>query len=260
MVKIIIYAATVIVLLLLIIAIVVIANRNKKLDKTSEVIYELLPNLNCKRCGRLDCKQFASDLVKGKSSPSKCPYLKGKNYLKIRQVLKRERKVHFDTVAFVRCKGGVDCNNKFEYVGDNTCASKNLVHNGDKYCPFACLGCGDCVKSCIYDAISISSKGCAIVDKDKCVGCGECVGACPNKLIELIPSKKFVEVVCLNSSNDSVVTRNCKVSCTHCEACVVACPTRAIKMVGGIPKIDTSKCIKCGKCVAACPEHVISRI
>lgn len=260
MVKFLIVAAIIVLMIVITIVIVVATSKNKKLDKVSEVIYEMLPNLNCKQCGRVDCIHFAEDLAKGKSTPNKCPYLKGKKYLKIRQVLKRERKVHFDTVAFVRCKGGIDCKNKFDYIGDKTCASKNLVHDGDKCCPFACLGCGDCIKSCIYDAISISKKGCAIVDKDKCVGCGECVSSCPNKLIELVPSKKFVEVVCLNSSNDSSVTRNCSVSCTHCEACVVACPSGAIKMVGGLPKIDPAKCIRCGKCVAACPEHVISRI
>ena len=84
--------------------------------------------------------------------------------------------------------------------------------------------------------------------------------ACPKRIIELVPSKKFVDVVCKNTSTDSVITRNCKVSCTHCEACVVACPVGAIKMVGGLPKIDPSICIKCGKCVAVCPSHVISRI
>ena len=76
----------------------------------------------------------------------------------------------------------------------------------------------------------------------------------------MIPAKKFVEVICNNTSSDSVVTRNCSVACTHCEACVVACPTGAITMVGDIPKIDADKCIKCGKCVAACPNHVISRL
>ncbi len=260
MLKIIIYAVSILLILIVTIAIVVVTRKNKKLDKTSKVIYELLPLYNCKECGRVNCMAFAEDLQKGRTMPSKCPYLKGGNYLKIRQILKRERRVRFNSVAFVKCKGGVDCDNKFEYIGDNTCACKNLVHSGDKCCPFACLGCGDCKKACKYDAISISNKGCAVVDKNKCVGCGECVAVCPNHLIEMIPSKKFVEVVCKNTSDDSVVTRSCAVACTHCEACVVACPSGAIKMVGGLPNIDTSKCIKCGKCVAVCPEHVISRI
>lgn len=260
MLKIVLYAVSVMLVLLITIVIVVATSKNKKLDKKSEIIRELLPNLDCGKCGRRDCVQFAEDMVKGKTSMSVCPYLTGKNYLRCRQVMKKVRKVRFSNVAFVACKGGVDCKNKYEYIGDQTCASKNLQHSGDKFCPFACLGCGDCVQACVYGAISISKKGCAVVDREKCVGCGECVAACPNKLISLIPSNKFVEVVCNNNSSDSVVTRNCSVSCTHCEACVVACPSGAIKMVGGLPKIDTEKCIKCGKCVAVCPSHVISRL
>ncbi len=260
LVKILIYSASVIAVLAITILIIVLTSKNKKLDKTSEVLFELLPGLNCKECGRKNCAEFAENLSKGQTYPDKCPYLAGKNYIRIREVLKHERKVHFDTVAFVRCKGGVDCKNKFKYVGDDTCKSKNLQHNGDKYCPFACLGCGDCIKACKYGAIKISEKGCAIIDKQKCVACRECVSACPNNLIEMIPNKKFVEIVCKNTSEDSIVTRNCKVGCTHCETCIVACPVGAIQMVGGLPKIDQNKCIRCGKCVAACPSHVISRI
>lgn len=260
MLDIVIYSISVVLLLSFVVMIALIIHKNKKLEKTSEIVYELLPNLNCKQCGRSSCSQFAKELANGKVNANVCPYLTGKKYLKIRQVLKRERIVQFDNVAFVRCKGGVDCNSKFHYVGDKTCSSMNLLHSGDKYCPSACLGCGDCVKSCVYGAISISEKGCAVVDKDKCVGCGECVYVCPNHIIDLIPSKNFVEVVCSNTSDDSVVVRNCKVACTHCEACVVSCPVGAIKMVGGLPKIDAEICTRCGKCVAACPEHVISRI
>ena len=260
MLKIALYAVSVLVILIVTIIIVVVTNKNKKLNKTSEVIRELLPNINCGSCGRTTCVEFAEDVEKGNTTISNCPYLLGQKYLRCRRIVKKQRKAHFDVVAFVRCKGGCDSKKKFDYVGDQTCSSKNLQHSGDKFCPVACLGCGDCVKSCVYGAISISKKGCAIVDKTKCVGCGECVDACPNKLISLIPSNKFVEVVCKNTSSDSLVTRNCSVSCMHCEACVVACPNGAIKMVGGLPQIEKEKCIKCGKCVAACPNHVISRI
>lgn len=260
MVKIIIYCIALVLVLLLTVLICVFARKNKKLDKVSEVIYELLPNYNCKECGREDCIQFAEDLSRGRTTIKACPYISAKNHLKIRQILKQERKVYFDYVAVVRCKGGCDCNNKFNYIGDNTCESVNRLHNGNKTCPYACLGCGDCINSCKYGAISISKKGCAVVDRERCVGCGECLSACPNKLFEIVPSKKYVEIICNNKSDDADITRNCKVGCTHCEACVMACPTDAIKMVGGMPIIDENKCIRCGKCVAACPQHVISRI
>lgn len=248
-------------IVIVIVIVSILMSTSRKLNKNAEIIRELLPGLNCGKCGRANCAKFAVDITKGKTSVNECPFMIGtRNYFRIRQLVKRERKVNFGNVAVVKCKGGVDCQNKFEYKGDKTCACMDLLHSGEKFCSFGCLGCGDCVKSCVYGALSISDKGCAVVDPYKCVGCGECVHTCPNKLISLVPSDKYVEVICKNSSDDSVITRNCKVSCTHCELCVVSCPYGAIQMVGGLPNIDKTKCRRCGKCVAACPNHVISRI
>lgn len=258
--KYVIMAASILLIVLLIVFALKISKNKSKTTDISEVLKELLPGINCKQCGRKSCAKFAQDLADGKTVLDYCQYMSKSNYRKARKIIDKNRQIKFDKVALVKCKGGVDCENKFQYLGDNTCAAKNLQHSGDKYCPYACLGCGDCARVCPYDAIFISEKGCAIVDKNKCTGCGECVKACPNLLISLIPSDKFVEVVCNNVSSDTVVTRNCKVSCTHCEACAATCPNKAITMVGGLPKIDSKKCVKCGKCVSACPNHVISRI
>jgi len=260
MIKIVILVASILVIVGLYFWAHALAKRNYKRSSIPEVLNELMPDLNCKECGRKTCEKFANDLAMGKTTLDSCPYIAKANYKKAKRIIESNRKIKYDKIALVRCKGGSDCENKFTYIGDNTCKSKNLQHSGDKFCPFACLGCGDCVKACPYDAIYISRKGCAIVDKTKCTGCGECVRTCPNKLISLVPSDQFVEVICQNSSNDTVVTRNCSVSCTHCEACAATCPNKAITMVGGLPKIDNKKCVKCGKCVSACPNHVISRI
>lgn len=260
MIKIIILVISIIAVVGLVVLANYIAKRNLKKSSIQQVLNELMPGLNCKQCGRKDCKEFAKDLALGKTNLAYCPYVSKQNYKKAKRIVDSNRVIKFDQVALVRCKGGYDCENKFQYKGDETCASKNLIHSGDKFCPFACLGCGDCKKACPYGAIYISHKGCAVVDKTKCTGCGECIKACPNSLITLVPAEQFVDVVCNNSSNDTVVTRSCKVSCTHCEACVATCPNKAITMVGGLPKIDNKKCVKCGKCVSSCPNHVISRI
>lgn len=40
-----------------------------------------------------------------------------------------------------------------------------------------CAGCGSCLASCIFDAITIRS-GRAMIDHKLCTGCGECMSAC----------------------------------------------------------------------------------
>jgi heterodisulfide reductase subunit A len=47
-----------------------------------------------------------------------------------------------------------------------------------------CNGCGDCVKACPYNALSLES-GKAALSLLACTGCGICVPACPIKGIEI---------------------------------------------------------------------------
>ena len=57
---------------------------------------------------------------------------------------------------------------------------------GEKACSYGCLGLGSCVSACQFDALSIED-GIAKVDPEKCVACGQCVKACPKNLITMIP-------------------------------------------------------------------------
>lgn len=45
-----------------------------------------------------------------------------------------------------------------------------------------CIGCGQCIKACAYDAICIIDK-LAEINADKCVLCGACVSTCPFEAI-----------------------------------------------------------------------------
>ncbi len=42
-----------------------------------------------------------------------------------------------------------------------------------------CIGCGDCVYVCPYDAIKIVTPGVAQIDLNACSGCGVCAAVCP---------------------------------------------------------------------------------
>ena len=47
-----------------------------------------------------------------------------------------------------------------------------------------CIGCGECVISCFYDAIEIR-EGKASIDSDKCDVCGLCLEKCPVGAVRL---------------------------------------------------------------------------
>ena len=52
------------------------------------------------------------------------------------------------------------------------CAAMAYVPGGgSKSCSYGCLGYGNCVKACPFDAIHIVN-GIAVVDKDACKACG----------------------------------------------------------------------------------------
>ncbi|MDQ0149436.1 4Fe-4S binding protein [Eubacterium multiforme] len=46
-----------------------------------------------------------------------------------------------------------------------------------------CIKCGQCITSCVYDAIEIKDN--LIIDEDKCFGCGLCVTRCPKHALTI---------------------------------------------------------------------------
>ena len=46
-----------------------------------------------------------------------------------------------------------------------------------------CVGCGECVKVCDANAITIYNNK-AVIDLTNCIECGQCIDACPYDAIE----------------------------------------------------------------------------
>ena len=46
-----------------------------------------------------------------------------------------------------------------------------------------CIACGNCAKSCPYQAVALAS-GKAVIDKSACFGCGLCISRCPVRAIK----------------------------------------------------------------------------
>jgi ferredoxin len=165
-------------------------------------------------------------------------------------------------VAVVRCNGTCEHRPKIvEYAGLRTCAAMHACGAGETACGYGCLGCGDCVEACQFDAIHINPEtGIVEVDEERCVACGACVKTCPRGIIELRkkgPKGRRVYVSCINKDKGAVSMKACKVCCIGCGKCAKECPFDAITIGNNCSYIDPAKCRLCRKCVVVCPTHAI---
>ena len=238
---------------------IISAKHFKHSDKKTDnnFIQDYVPKMkDCGECGCNTCEKFVDKVRRKRISIYKCPYCTLQDKKDVSQYFDKTDVVEKDRVAIVKCKGGEKCEDKYEYDGLLTCSALNSVDNGNKRCPYACLGCGDCVKVCPVNAIFINSNNVAEVDPLRCTGCENCINICPHNLIQMIPSDQKVASICVTPNSSDV----CSVGCSGCGLCVSNCPTGAISVNDGKIEINKNKCIGCLNCVRVCPKHTISRI
>jgi len=168
-------------------------------------------------------------------------------------------------VAVVRCSGRPAHRPRTAvYNGAATCEIASGLFAGDTGCSFGCLGMGDCVRACTFDAIFMNPETQLpeVID-DKCTACGACVKACPKNIIELRKRNKKdrkIFVSCVNTDKGAVVKKACAVGCIGCKACVKVCAYDAIVVENFLAYIDPVKCKLCRKCVEVCPTDSILEI
>ena len=168
-------------------------------------------------------------------------------------------------IAVVRCNGTCEARPRTNvYDGAANCRIASALYKGDTDCSWGCLGHGDCVVACGFDAIHMNKDTLLPeVVEDKCVACGACVKACPKTIIELRkkgPKNRRIFVSCVNKDKGGVAAKACKSACIGCSKCFKECKFDAITMADNLSYIDHTKCRLCRKCVSVCPTHAIHEL
>jgi ferredoxin len=180
-------------------------------------------------------------------------------------ILGKEAPVVELKVAVLLCNGSPEFRRRTSfYNGVADCRIAHSLYIGDTDCSYGCLGAGDCVKACIFDAINMNPQtGLPEIIDDKCVSCGACVKACPRHLIELRKKAKKdrkIYVACSNCDKGGPAKRACSVACIACTKCVKVCGFNAITIENNLAYIDAFKCTFCRKCATECPTDSILEI
>ena len=235
-------------------------------DPRIDEVEKMLPGANCGGCGFAGCHNMAEALVKNDDISSLfCPVGGGDCMKAVATYLGKAAADKGPQVATVRCGGSCEKRPRTsQFNGTKSCAIASALYVGETDCAFGCVGFGDCVEACHFDALHMNPEtGMPEVDPDKCVACGACVSACPKNIIELrkkFPKNRAVYVGCVSKEKGATVMKACKAGCIGCGKCAKACPFGAITIENNVAWIDSSKCKLCRKCVNECPTGAIKLI
>jgi len=235
-------------------------------DPRIDQVEALLPGANCGGCGRSGCRDFAAACVCADTLDGlNCPSSSTETMKKIGEIVGLAAVAAKPKIAVIKCNGTCDLRPALaRFEGAPSCAVLSSLGTGESACPNGCLGCGDCVDACPWDAMRMNPEtGLPEVIEDKCVGCGACVKACPRAIIELRnkgPRGMRVYVACSNKEKGAVAMKECKVACIGCGKCAKSCTHEAITVASNLAYIDFEKCKLCKKCVDQCPTHAIHAV
>lgn len=232
-------------------------------DPRIDEVEEALPAANCGGCGFAGCRNFAEALVKSDSFEGlNCPVGGAEVMAMVAEILGREAPKTEPRVAVLRCNGTPEHRKRTSvYDGASNCTIAHSLYTGETDCPYGCLGLGECVDSCDFDAMYMDHEtGLPVIIDDNCVACGACVKACPRDIIELRKKAKKdrkIYVSCVNEDRGGPARKACRVACIGCGKCEEVCNFDAIKIENNLAFIDSDKCTFCRKCPPVCPTNAI---
>ncbi len=192
-----------------------------KLDPKIEQVHKALPNIDCGACGFAGCASYAKAVVNNPDLIGLCAPGGARVSAKIGEILNLQiSESGAPKRPIVHCRATKDDKTYFaEFQGIESCTTANAFANAQA-CKFGCLGYGDCVHACKFDALHIIDD-LAVVDYDKCTGCGACVKACSRNLIKMVPftHENMLTVACSSKENGKTVRSMCQVGCIACGIC-----------------------------------------
>jgi electron transport complex protein RnfB len=230
-------------------------------------VRDRLPSANCGACGYAGCTAYAEAVVERADVPTNLCIPGGASVANaVAELTGKAAGDVQDRIVVMTCHGtSAYSRNEAEYAGIPTCAAASLVFGGPRACKNGCLGLGDCVRACPFDALFLNEGGIAQVKVDRCTGCAVCVATCPKDLFRLYPRNRRIELACKAVDKASIVRSTCMVGCTTCRKCVSKCPAGAIEWNGRTILIDHEKCLAYGPscheaCVDICPTLILHRV
>lgn len=235
-------------------------------DPRIDEVAAILPQANCGGCGFAGCRNFAERLVVAETFDGlNCPVGGTEVMSMAGKILGKEAPVVDPLVAVLKCNGHPEVRPRTSiYNGAADCRISHSLFIGESDCSYGCMGYGDCVRACQFEAMFIDPHtNLPVIVDDKCVACGACVKACPRHLIELRKKAKKdrkIYVACSNCDKGGPAKRACKVACIGCFKCQKVCEYNAIVIENNLAYIDAVKCKMCRKCVTECPTNSIIEV
>ncbi len=148
-------------------------------------VESFLAGANCGGCGYAGCSAAAVAIVAGKAAPSTCTVGGPEAAAAVAGVMGMDPGSAEPKISKNECSGGFRADDRYQYMGVMSCRALSAMYGGKRVCTIGCLGMGDCVKSCAFDAIHMGPEGFPVVNEIKCVGCGACEKACPKDILHV---------------------------------------------------------------------------
>ena len=140
---------------------------------------------NCGGCGYAGCSAAAVAVVAGTAEPNVCIVGGSESATNTAEVMGVEVGLAESPKSYNPCSGGLRAADKFVYLGVNSCRAQATLSGGQRECSVGCIGLGDCIDACQFNALKMGPEGYPVVVEENCVGCGACETVCPKYVMKV---------------------------------------------------------------------------